>query len=76
MTGSDPTELYECVEAANKWCIHGKIVAHSLHMQYCMSAPTCACSQRFFLQNRFLTVRSIQARVNKHLDNFNLCNYI
>lgn len=48
MTGSDPTELYECVEAADKWCIHGKIVAHSLHMQYCMSAPTCACSQRFF----------------------------
>lgn len=30
MTGSDPTELYECVEAANKWCIHGRIVAYSL----------------------------------------------
>lgn len=47
MTGSDPTELNESVEAANKWCIHGGIVAHSLRVQYCMSAPTYAHSQKF-----------------------------
>lgn len=57
MTGSDPTELFECVEAANKWCIHGGMVAYSVHTLYCMSVLTCVCSQRdCYLQSRFPTI--------------------